>query len=393
MKTTSSFLDLPQSGIRRMYDLAKNKKDTVSFVLGEPDFVTPKHIIEAAKKKLDEGCTHYTDNAGILPLRQEISRALKQYDKVDYDPEGEIVVTVGGMMGMYMAILALVNPGDEILIADPSYTNYVGEIVMNRAVAVPVPVYEKDNFNFTYENLKSRVTDKTKAIILNSPCNPTGGVATRETMETVAKVALEYDLYVIYDAVYKHLIYNDTDYINIAVLDGMRERTIYVDSFSKTYAMTGWRIGFIAGPEWLVKASNKLQGQYTSGPCSVSQKAAEAAYTGTQAPVEEMRKAFERRRDLIVKLAKEVPGFEVNVPEGAFYLFPKCSYFFGKSNGERKIENSDDLAMYLLEDAHVACVGGTSFGAPECIRMSYATSDENIVEAISRIKEALSKLV
>ena len=211
MKTTSSFLDLPQSGIRRMYDLAKNKKDTVSFVLGEPDFVTPKHIIEAAKKKLDEGCTHYTDNAGILPLRQEISRALKQYDKVDYDPEGEIVVTVGGMMGMYMAILALVNPGDEILIADPSYTNYVGEIVMNRAVAVPVPVYEKDNFNFTYENLKSRVTDKTKAIILNSPCNPTGGVATRETMETVAKVALEYDLYVIYDAVYKHLIYNDTD--------------------------------------------------------------------------------------------------------------------------------------------------------------------------------------
>lgn len=176
MKTTSSFLDLPQSGIRRMYDLAKNKKDTVSFVLGEPDFVTPKHIIEAAKKKLDEGCTHYTDNAGILSLRQEISRALKQYDKVDYDPEGEIVVTVGGMMGMYMAILALVNPGDEILIADPSYTNYVGEIVMNRAVAVPVPVYEKDNFNFTYENLKSRVTDKTKAIILNSPCNPTGAL-------------------------------------------------------------------------------------------------------------------------------------------------------------------------------------------------------------------------
>ena len=392
MKPTSSFLNLPQSGIRRMYDLAKNKKDTVSFVLGEPDFVTPKHIIEAAKKKLDEGCTHYTDNAGILPLRQEISRALKQYDKVDYDPEGEIVVTVGGMMGMYMAILALVNPGDEILIADPSYTNYVGEIVMNRAVAVSVPVYEKDNFNFTYENLKSRVTDKTKAIILNSPCNPTGGVATRETMETVAKVALEYDLYVIYDAVYKHLIYNDTDYINIAVLDGMRERTIYVDSFSKTYAMTGWRIGFIAGPEWIVKACNKLQGQYTSGPCSVSQKAAEAAYTGTQAPVEEMRKAFERRRDLIVKLAKEIPGFEVNNPQGAFYLFPKCDSFFGKAAGDRQINNSDDLAMYLLEVGHVACVGGTSFGAPECIRMSYATSDENIVEAMRRIKEALAEL-
>ena len=180
---------------------------------------------------------------------------------------------------------------------------------------------------------------------------------------------------------------------SIAQFAEIKDRVVIVNGVSKAYAMTGWRIGFIAGPEWIVKASNKLQGQYTSGPCSVSQKAAEAAYTGTQAPVEEMRKAFERRRDLIVKLAKEVPGFEVNVPEGAFYLFPKCSSFFGKSAGDRKIENSDDLAMYLLEVAHVACVGGTSFGAPECIRMSYATSDENIVEAISRIKEALSKLV
>ena len=196
---------------------------------------------------------------------------------------------------------------------------------------------------------------------------------------------------VLADEIYEHINYIGA-HQSIAQFPEMKERTVIVNGVSKAYAMTGWRIGFIAGPEWIVKACNKLQGQYTSGPCSVSQKAAEAAYTGTQEPVKEMQKAFERRRDLIVKLAKEVPGFEVNVPQGAFYLFPKCSYFFGKSNGERKIENSDDLAMYLLEDAHVACVGGTSFGAPECIRMSYATSDENIVEAIRRIKEALAKL-
>lgn len=193
------------------------------------------------------------------------------------------------------------------------------------------------------------------------------------------------------DEIYEHINYIGKHH-SIAHIEGMKERTVIVNGVSKAYAMTGWRIGFIAGPEWIVKAVNKLQGQYTSGPCSVSQKAAEAAYTGTQAPVEEMRQAFERRRDLIVNLAKEVPGFEVNKPEGAFYLFPKCSYYYGKTDGSRTINNADDLAMYLLEVGHVACVGGTSFGAPECIRMSYATSDENIVEAIKRIKEALSKL-
>ena len=213
----------------------------------------------------------------------------------------------------------------------------------------------------------------------------------RDVAGLAAVLAKHPQVIVLADEIYEHINYIGA-HQSIAQFPEMKERTVIVNGVSKAYAMTGWRIGFIAGPEWIVKACNKLQGQYTSGPCSVSQKAAEAAYTGTQEPVKEMQKAFERRRDLIVKLAKEVPGFEVNVPQGAFYLFPKCSYFFGKSNGERKIENSDDLAMYLLEDAHVACVGGTSFGAPECIRMSYATSDENIVEAIRRIKEALAKL-
>ena len=366
MKPTSSFLNLPQSGIRRMYDLAKNKKDTVSFVLGEPDFVTPKHIIEAAKKKLDEGCTHYTDNAGILPLRQEISRALKQYDKVEYDPEDEIVVTVGGMMGMYMAILALVNPGDEILIADPSYTNYVGEIVMNRAVAVPVPVYEKDNFNFTYENLKSRVTDKTKAIILNSPCNPTGGVATRETMETVAKVALEYDLYVIYDAVYKHLIYNDTDYINIAVLDGMRERTIYVDSFSKTYAMTGWRLGYMAGPRNILSRLPKLQENMPSCLPEFVQ--------------------YAERRKLVLERINGIKGLSCTPPNGAFYAFVNI-----KETGMTSVE----FCEKLLEKEGVVTAPGSAFGeqGEGYVRLSYATSMEQINRGMDRIQRFMESIM
>ena len=384
MKTTSSFLDLPQSGIRRMYDLAKNKKDTVSFVLGEPDFVTPKHIIEAAKKKLDEGCTHYTDNAGILPLRQEISRALKQYDKVDYDPEGEIVVTVGGMMGMYMAILALVNPGDEILIADPSYTNYIGEIVMNRAVAVPVPVYEKDNFNFTYENLKSRVTDKTKAIILNSPCNPTGGVATRETMETVAKVALEYDLYVIYDAVYKHLIYNDTDYINIAVLDGMRERTIYVDSFSKTYAMTGWRIGLIFAPAVLTAQLIKSHQYLVTAAATMAQFAAIEALSAGKDDAQPMKVEYLKRRDYILEKMTEL-GFKIIKPDGAFYIFAKIP--------EGYTQDSFKFCQDFAREKAIAIIPGVAFGkyGEGYVRLSYAASMDTIETAMARLKEFMEE--
>lgn len=250
----------------------------------------------------------------------------------------------------------------------------------------------EQNFKITPAQLEAAISPKTRALILCSPSNPTGSVYSADELKGLAEVLQKHpDIMVIADEIYEHINYIGKHH-SIAAIPGMQERTVIVNGVSKAYAMTGWRIGFIAGPEWVVKAVNKLQGQYTSGPCSVSQKAAEAAYTGTQAPVEEMRKAFERRRDLIVGLAKEVPGFEVNRPEGAFYLFPKCSFYFGKSDGSRTIRNADDLAMYLLEVGHVACVGGTSFGAPECIRMSYATSDENIVEAIRRIKEALAAL-
>jgi aspartate aminotransferase len=248
------------------------------------------------------------------------------------------------------------------------------------------------DFKITPAQLEATITPRTKALILCSPSNPTGSVYSKEELRGLAEVLARHpQVYIIADEIYEHINYIG-HHESIAQFAEVRDRVIIVNGVSKAYAMTGWRIGFIAGPEWIVKAVNKLQGQYTSGPCSVSQKAAEAAYTGTQAPVEEMRLAFMRRRDLIVRLAQDIPGFEVNKPEGAFYLFPKCDSFFGKKDGDRVINNADDLAMYLLEVGHVACVGGTSFGAPECIRMSYATSDENIVESMRRIKETLARL-
>ena len=288
--------------------------------------------------------------------------------------------------------MALVNAGDEVIIPAPFWVSYPEMVKLADGTPVIISAGIEQNFKITPAQLEAAITPKTKALILCSPSNPTGSVYSENELEGLAEVLRKYpQITVIADEIYEHINYIGKHH-SLAQIADMKDRTVIVNGVSKAYAMTGWRIGFIAGPEWIVKACNKLQGQYTSGPCSVSQKAAEAAYTGTQAPVEEMRKAFERRRDLIVKLAKEVPGFEVNVPEGAFYLFPKCSYYFGKSDGTHTINNADDLAMYLLEVGHVACVGGTSFGAPECIRMSYATSDENIVEAIRRIKEALSAL-
>ena len=265
-------------------------------------------------------------------------------------------------------------------------------VKMADGTPVIIPAGIDQDFKITPAQLEAAITPKTKALILCSPSNPTGSVYSKEELAGLAEVLAKYpQVFVIADEIYEHINYIGR-HESIAQFENVRERVVIVNGVSKAYAMTGWRIGFVAGPEWLVKGINKLQGQYTSGPCSVSQKAAEAAYTGTQAPVEEMRQAFERRRNLIVKLAKEIPGFEVNNPQGAFYLFPKVDAFFGKSAGGRTIHNAEDLAMYLLEVGHVACVGGTSFGAPECIRMSYATSDENIVEAMRRIKEALAEL-
>ena len=365
--------------------------DVINMSVGEPDFNTPDNIKEAAKKAIDENFSRYSPVPGYPDLRKAIVAKLKNENGLDYTVN-EVIVGTGGKQCVCNAVLALVNPGDEVIIPAPYWVSYPQMVKLAGGTPVIVNAGFDQDFKMTAEQLENAITEKTKMLILCSPSNPTGSVYSKEELTALAEVLKKHpEVFVLADEIYEHINYIGK-HESIAQFAEIKDRVVIVNGVSKAYAMTGWRIGFIAGPEWIVKAVNKLQGQYTSGPCSVSQKAAEAAYTGTQAPVEEMRKAFERRRDLIVKLAKEVPGFEVNVPQGAFYLFPKCSSYFGKSAGDRKINNAADLAMYLLEVGHVACVGGGAFGSPECIRMSYATSDENIIEAMNRIKKALADL-
>ena len=365
--------------------------DVINMSVGEPDFNTPENIKEAAKKAIDDNFSRYSPVPGYPDLRKAIVAKLKNENGLDYTVN-EVIVGTGGKQGICNVILALVNPGDEVIIPAPYWVSYPQMAKLAGGVPVIVNAGFDQDFKMTPEQLEAAITPKTKMLILCSPSNPTGSVYSKEELAALADVLRKHpDVFVLADEIYEHINYIGKHH-SIAQEPGLKEQVIIANGVSKAYAMTGWRIGFLAGPEWIIKGCNKLQGQYTSGTCSVSQKAAEAASTLDQSAVEEMRQAFERRRDLIVKLAKEVPGLEVNIPQGAFYLFPKCNSYFGKSNGNKTINNSTDFAMYLLEEAHVATVGGDAFGDPDCFRMSYATSDENIKEAIRRIKEALSKL-
>ena len=365
--------------------------NVINLSVGEPDFNTPTHIKEAAKEAIENNFSRYSPVPGYPELRNAIVAKLKNENGLDYTA-AQISCANGAKQSVCNAIMVLVDKGDEVIVPAPYWVSYPEMVKMADGTPVIIPAGIEQDFKITPAQLEAAITPRTKALILCSPSNPTGSVYSKEELAALAEVLAKYpQVIIIADEIYEHINYVGK-HESIAQFENVREQVVIVNGVSKAYAMTGWRIGFVAGPEWLVKAINKLQGQYTSGPCSVSQKAAEAAYTGTQAPVEEMRQAFKRRRDLIVKLAKEIPGLEVNQPQGAFYLFPKCDSFYGKSAGNRTINDADDLAMYLLEVGHVACVGGTSFGAPECIRMSYATSDENIVEAMRRIKEALAQL-
>lgn len=365
--------------------------DVINMSVGEPDFNTPQHIKEAAKKAVDENWSRYSPVPGYADLRQSISAKLKNENNLDYSVN-EILVGNGAKQCVCNAIMALVNDDDEVIIPAPYWVSYPQMVKLAGGNPVFVRAGFEQDFKMTPQQLEEAITPKTKMLILCSPSNPTGSVYSKEELQGLAEVILKHDdLFVLADEIYEHIIYNGK-HESIAQFDGMKERTIVINGVSKAYAMTGWRIGYMAAPEWIVKGCNKLQGQYTSGACSVSQKAAEAAYTMQQECVEEMRQAFERRKNLIVELAKDIPGLEVNNPQGAFYLFPKCSSFFGKSCGDKVINNSTDLALYLLEVGHVATVSGDAFGDPECFRMSYATSDDNIRKAMKRIKEALANL-
>ncbi len=365
--------------------------DVINMSVGEPDFFTPDHIKQAAKKAIDDNFSKYSPVPGYADLRKAIVAKLKNENGLDYSIN-EVLVSNGAKQSVCNTIMALINPGDEVIIPAPYWVSYPQMVKLAGGIPVFIETKIDQNFKITAEQLEAAITTKTKMLIICSPCNPTGSVYTKEELKSLSEVIKKHDgLYVVADEIYEHINYIG-EHSSFAQIPGMKDKTIIVNGVSKAYAMTGWRIGFIAAPEWIVKGCNKLQGQYTSGPCSISQKAAEDAYIGSQSKVEDMRKAFERRRDLIVKLAKGIPGLEVNIPNGAFYLFPKCSSFFGKTDGTHTINSSTDFALYLLEMAHVATVGGDAFGAPECFRISYATSDENIIEAMNRIKEVLIKL-
>lgn len=365
--------------------------NVINMSVGEPDFDTPEHIKEAGKKAIDDNFSKYSPVPGYLDLREAISEKLSRENGLNYSAQ-EIIVGTGGKQGVCNSILALVNPGDEVIIPAPYWVSYPQMVKLAGGVPVAVRTAFENNFKITAGQLEKAITPKTKMLILCSPSNPTGSVYSQDELNDLAKVILNHpDIFVLSDEIYEHINYNGK-HASIASYHKMRERTIICNGVSKAYAMTGWRLGWVAAPSWIVKGLNKLQGQYTSGTCDVSQIAAIAAYNSSQECVSEMREAFKRRRDLIVKLARDISGLEVNIPTGAFYLFPKCSSFFGKSDGTRTIKNSTDFALYLLEEAHVATVAGDAFGEPDGFRMSYATSDENIQEALKRIKNACAKL-
>ncbi|MDD2247539.1 MAG: pyridoxal phosphate-dependent aminotransferase [Proteiniphilum sp.] len=365
--------------------------DVINMSVGEPDFTTPEHIKQAAKKAIDNNFSFYSPVPGFPDLKKAICDKLKNENGLDYSP-AQIVVSCGAKQSICNVILSIVDKEEEVIIPAPFWVSYPEMVKLAEGKSVFVYAGIDKDFKITPQQLEEAITPKTKALILCSPSNPTGSVYTKQELKALSDVLEKHkNVYVIADEIYEHINYIGK-HESIAQFDSIRDRVVVVNGVSKGYAMTGWRIGWIAAPQWIASACSMLQGQYTSGASSISQKAAEAAYTGDQTCVEEMRKAFERRRNLIVALLEQIAGLKVNKPMGAFYIFPECSSYFGKSYNGRTVKTSSDLAMYLLEEAHVACVGGDAFGAPGCIRLSYAISDENITKAVARIKVALEKL-
>ncbi len=365
--------------------------DVINLSVGEPDFYTPDHIKMAAKKAIDNNFSFYSPVPGYMDLRKAICAKLKNENALDFTPD-QIVVSTGAKQALCNAILAIINPGDEVIVPAPYWVSYVEMVKLAEGKNVIVEAGIEQNFKITPAQLEAAITSKTRMLVLCSPSNPTGSVYSHDELQALAKVLERYpDVLVLADEIYEHINYVGA-HQSMAQFPELEGRVIIINGVSKAYAMTGWRIGFLAAPLWIAKACSKLQGQYTSGASSIAQKAAVAAFSGDQSCVEEMRKAFERRRDLIFGLVSEIPGMKVNKPDGAFYLFPDVSSYFGKSYDKYKIETSSDLAMYLLEVAHVASVAGDAFGSPLCLRFSYATSDDKLVEAMNRVRRALELL-
>lgn len=365
--------------------------DVINLSVGEPDFNTPDHIKEAAKKAIDDNFSFYSPVPGYMSLRKAIAENIRVTEGVAVAPE-QIVVSNGAKQALCNVILCAINPGDEVIIPTPAWVSYVEMVKLAEGVTVEVPASIEQDFKITPQQLRDAITPRTRMVMLCSPSNPTGSVYSKSELQGLVDVLKDYpEILVLSDEIYRHINFTG-NYTSMATFPELAGRVVVINGVSKAYAMTGWRIGYSCAPVELAKAVTKLQSQYTSGPSSIAQKAAEAAYSGPQECVEEMRQAFERRRNLVVKLASEIPGLKVNNPQGAFYLFPEVSSFFGKRYGERVINNASDLALYLLEVGHVATVDGEAFGLPGYIRLSYATSDDNIREAMKRIAAALAQL-
>jgi len=372
-------------------ELKEQGIDVISLSLGEPDFFTPDDIKEAAKKAIDENFSFYPPVPGYTDLRQAISRKFREENGLDYSPE-QVIVSAGGKHTLINILLSVVDPGDEVILLAPYWVSYLDQIIFSEGKPIIIETTIESDFKVTPDQLEKAMTPKTRVLIFNSPSNPTGMVYTREEMAALVKVLEKHSqVLIISDEIYEHITFSGT-HTSLATFTSVADRVATVNGVSKGYAMTGWRIGYMGAPLWLAKACNKLQGQFTSGACSIAQRAALAAITSKSNSREMMREAFLRRRDLICRLLNDVPGLKVRVPQGAFYVMPDVSSFFGKSFEGKVINNADDLTLFLLSEARVALVSGSAFGAANCVRISYATSDEKITEAVRRIKEALGKL-
>ncbi|MCU0473641.1 MAG: pyridoxal phosphate-dependent aminotransferase [Bacteroidales bacterium] len=372
-------------------DLKAAGIDVISLCTGEPDFNTPDDIKEAAKRAIDDNYSFYPPVPGYLDLRKAISEKFKNENGLEYSPD-QIVVSAGGKHSLINVILSIINPGDEVIILAPYWVSYYDQVIFAEGKPVVLKTTIENDFKVTPDQLESAITSKTRAILFNSPSNPTGMVYTRDEMEAIARVVEKYEgVFVISDEIYEHITFSGK-HVSMASFDFIFDRVITVNGVSKGYAMTGWRIGYIGAPLWLAKAVNKLQGQFTSGVSSIAQRAALAAITSKSDSKEKMKAAYLKRRDLVCSLLSDIKGFKVIVPQGAFYVFMEASYFFGKRKGDALIKDSTDLTLYILGDAHVAVVGGEAFGAPDCIRISYSVSDEELIEACRRMKESLAKL-
>ena len=376
---------------RMSRELKAQGHNVIALSLGEPDFDTPEFIKESAKQAIDNNYSHYTPVPGLAELREAICKKLKRDNQLEFNVE-QIVVSTGAKQSIANVCLSLLNYGDEVILPAPYWVSYFELVKLGEATPVVIKSSIGNDFKMSPQDLEKAITPNTKMIIFSSPCNPSGTVYSQKELEELAKVLEKHpQIYVISDEIYE-LINFGVEHYSMARIDSIKDRVITVNGVSKGFAMTGWRVGYIAAPQWIASACNKIQGQVTSATCAIAQKATETAMLASPSEVEHMRIAFHKRRDLMLKMLSEIPGIKTNTPDGAFYIFPDVSHYFGKVDGEKVIANSGDFCMYLLNDAHVALVAGEAFGSPNCVRISYAASEENLIEAVERIRKSLSKL-